>query len=146
MAIVELTSYVAVCQHLQRQGRDVRTALGGALATFTFAHAGSSVELAMRELDAAPSGRWLALSVSLGGADRVSPRGALAASGRLPVGVLAIFDGRLLLRQTLPLSTLSADLLEETLYDLAATSLELRLAAASREDDDDDVPWGYVYR
>lgn len=140
---MELTSYVAVCQHLQRRGHDVRTTLGGTLASFAIAHAGSSVELAMRELDASPAGRWLVLSVSLGAADSVSPRGALVASGRLPVGVLALFDGRLLLRQSLPLSALTADLLEETLSELAATALELRHAAASAAA---DVRWGYVFR
>lgn len=141
---MELTSHVAVCQHLQRRGHDVRLTLGGALATFTIVHAGSTLEVAMRELDASPAaGRWLALSVSLGAAAAVSPRGALVASGRLPVGVLALYDDRLLLRHTLPLATLTDELLDESLGELAATALDLRRAAAQAGD---DAPWGYVYR
>lgn len=106
-----------------------------------------AMPIAMRRLRARGGHDWLALSIPICPGQAICPRAALVASAELPVGSLAVYGTFILLRQSLPLATLTVATLEHTMGALARTAalLLVTFAAASR-DPQAELPFRYVFR
>lgn len=106
-----------------------------------------SLPMAMRRLRSRGGHDWLALSVPICPGQAIQPRAALVASAELPVGSLAVYETFILLRQSLPLATLTVAILEHTMGALARTAATLLLAyGAARRDPQAELPFRYVFR
>jgi len=132
-----------VAAYLRGTGRAVTLAPDGELARCDYDRHGTPVVVTLRQF----SGVSLALSVPVCPLERVRPRSALVANGELPIGVLAVAEGQIVLRQTLPLASLPAAVLEETLGALSDVAAQLLLVAARVADDPErETPYGYLFR
>jgi hypothetical protein len=106
-----------------------------------------SMPLAMRRLKSRGGHDWLALSIPICPGQAICPRAALVGSFELPVGSLALYETFILLRQTLPLATLSIAILELTMGALARTSALLLVTyTAASQDPGAELPFRYLFR
>lgn len=94
------------------------------------------IELVVRRIDDL-DGRWIAVSSVVGSPRLLSLADVLAGGARLVIGAPCTQDGRLALRQLLPLDRLDAADLDETVRALAQATLIFR--ARLRELGDDAV-------
>jgi hypothetical protein len=142
-----ISSLADVAEYLSRTGREVRTSPNGELAQCNYDHHGTPVVVTLRQLTFATGSLWLGLSIPICPFERIRPRTALVANGELPIGVLALWEQQILLRQTLPLTGLTAEPLEQTLGALADTAGQLVLIAARMAaDPSQETPYGYLFR
>src|SRR5262245_1368005 len=80
-----------------------------------------SAMVAMRRVLSRAGTPWLALSVPICPVESIRLRAALVTNDALVVGALALREGAVLLRQTLPLASLTVAALEQTLIALVRT-------------------------
>lgn len=125
-----LLTFARVPAYLHATGRAVSASPAGDLVQCRIDDASVPVLVAMRPLRTAAGSEWLALSVPLGPVAPFRLRAALVAIDALPLGVLADWQGLMLLRQTLPIASLTVAQLEQTLRALAHTAARLIAAAA----------------
>lgn len=141
------SSLADVAGYLSRTGRAVRSSRDGELAQCTYDHHGSPVVVMLRQLAYPTGSRWLGVSVPICPADRIRPRSGLVASAALPIGVLAVWEGQVLLRQTLPLGGVGEEELEQTMAAMVDTAAQLVLVAARvASAPEEEVPYGYLFR
>lgn len=90
------------------------------------------------------SGAWVAFNAKLFKRPRLVARAALLANLSLPIGALSFFlEDDVILRQTLPLAGMTAQLLEPTLAALSTLTTELRAVESNPET---DSAFGYIVR
>jgi hypothetical protein len=143
-------AFSRVPDYLRWRGHAFDLAPAGDLLQCRYADAAVAILVAMRAVPTTAGSPWLALSVPLGPAGELRQRAALVANDALGLGALADWQGLLLLRQTLPLASLTFGQLDLALRTLAHTGAQLAAAAASRaapapEADQDEVH-GYLFR
>jgi len=138
-----LASFASVPRWLQATGRAFSLAPGAQLLQCRYEHPRGSAIVAMRRLLSRSGAEWLALSVPICTADRIRPRAALVAGDALPVGALALREGVVFLRQTLPLQSLAAAQLEHLLGELVDAAAQLAVAAA---EPGRDLPYRWLFR
>ncbi len=137
-------TWSSLVTYLETHHRAVETFPGDRLR-FTYSHEGSDVPVGAYLLRSPAGQPWLGISMKLGPVDQLRTRSALVANADLPIGALSIIAEFAALRQTLPLSGMTATHLEQTVRALAITTLQLR-AVASANDVDLDTPYAYIFR
>jgi len=115
-----LITFSRLPDYLRSTGRAFQVA--GDVLQVRYEDAQVSTVVALRALRTAAGTEWLALSVPLGPTAQFRLRAALVANDELPIGSLADWQGLTLLRQTLPIRSLSFEQLEQVLRALAHTS------------------------
>ena len=115
-----LITFSRLPDYLRSTGRAFQVA--GDVLQVRYEDAQVSTVVALRALRTAAGTEWLALSVPLGPTAQFRLRAALVANDELPIGSLADWQGLTLLRQTLPIRSLSFEQLEQVLRALTHTS------------------------
>jgi hypothetical protein len=139
-----LGTFASVPRFLAAAGRPFNLAPGGDMLACRYDDPRLSAVVAMRRLATVAGGEWLAASVPICRVEALHLRAALVANDELPIGVLAVREGVVLLRQTFPLASLSAALLEEALAALVATAA--LLVAASATAAGGEAAYRYLFR
>ena len=127
-----LFTFARVREHLSRTGRPLAAGPDGRVLQCTWDAGGESIPVAMRALHTNAGKEWLALAIPLGAAEEFRPRAALVANDVLPLGALANWKGTMLLRQTLPLTSLTGPQLEQALTSMVHAARLILLGRSGR--------------
>jgi hypothetical protein len=142
-----IVSFSCVPRYLHRTGRPYALSPQADRLQVRFHDEAASAVVAVRPVLAHTGTTWLALSIPIGAADRLRPRAALVANDELPIGALALWEGLVLLRQTVPLAGLPFAELERILGALVHTAAVIVAAAAcAAADPEREVAFGYLFR
>ena len=116
-----LITFSQLPDYLRQRGHAFSVSPAGDVLQVRYADAEVSTVIALRALRTAAGTEWIALSVPLGPTAQFHLRAALVANDELPIGALADWQGLMLLRQTLPIRSLSFEQFEQVLRALAHT-------------------------
>ncbi len=142
-----MTSFACVPRYLHATGRAFTLSPDADLLQCRYEDTRVSAVVAMRRLTSRAGGDWLAASVPICPVDQIRLRAALVANDALAIGALALREGVVLLRQTLPLHGLTFDDFEHTLRALVRTAaLLIATAATMAGDTDRDTAYRYLFR
>ena len=133
-----LTTWSAVHDHLaatyEGLARDAAQLAFAIIVPRTPTEPAQRIELVIRRIDDL-DGRWIAVSSVVGSPRLLSLADVLAAGARYVIGAPCTQDGRLALRQLLPLDRLDPADLDETIRALAQATLILRTRLRELGDD-----------
>ncbi|MCE9573766.1 MAG: hypothetical protein K8W52_11480 [Deltaproteobacteria bacterium] len=135
-----VTAFARVPAWLAQAGRACEVAPGGELAHCRYHDDGLGALVALRAVRTAAGSPWIALSIALGPAPSFRVRAALVANDALVIGALVEAEGVMLLRETLPLASLTFAQLDQALRALVHTAA--RIVVASRGQDPADAADG----
>jgi len=142
-----MTSFACVPRWLRATGRAFDLSPNGDLLQCRYDERWGSAAVAMRRVISRAGSEWIALSVPICPGEQVRFRAALAANDALAVGALALRDGVILLRQTLPLQSLAYEQFEQMLRALVRTAALLIVTAATMAAEPDrEMAYRYVFR
>ena len=113
-----LLTFSRVSEHLARAGRPLAASPDGSFAQTEYAAGDVVSSIALRALRSNAGREWVAIAIPLVPVDRVRLRAALAANDVLPLGAFVDWQGTLLLRQALPLASLTGAQLDQALTSL----------------------------
>jgi hypothetical protein len=143
----QMVSFASVPRYLQATGRAFTLAPDADLLQCRVDDQQVSAIVAMRGLISRAGSEWLAVSVPICRAGQIGLRAALVANDELPVGALALREGVVLLRQTLPLAGLAFEQFEHALRALVrTTALLVRTMATMAADPDREMAYRYLFR
>jgi hypothetical protein len=117
-----LVTFARLPEYLRRSGRAFSASPAGDMIQVRYEDPQVSSMIAMRSVRTEAGTEWIALSVPLGPSANFKLRAALVANDDLPIGALADWQGLVLLRQTLPIRSLSVEQFEQVLHALAHTA------------------------
>ena len=143
LVVNEISSWGEFLEYLEESHDEVEEFPGNKAR---FLHRQRSIGCRAWQLRSRMPRPWLALGVYVGPASALRARGALVANGHLPIGALALEEGIVTLRQTLPLSSLSVANLEHTLETLLDTRSQLLELVDLPQDVATTAPFAYVFR
>jgi hypothetical protein len=115
-----VTAFARVAEYLRARG-----AAFGSPAPDVIQYQLDAGVIAMRGLVTPAGSEWIAISVPLGPASEFRVRAALVANDELAIGALADWQGLMLLRQTLPLRSLTFAQLDAAVAALAHAAAQL---------------------
>ena len=113
-----LLTFARLREHLARAGRPIAASPDGSFAQCEYAVGDVVSTVALRAMRSNAGREWAAVAIPLVPVERVRLRAALAANDVLPLGALVDWQGTLLLRQTLPLASLTGAQLDQALASL----------------------------
>ena len=128
-----LVTFVAVRAYLASTGRRVAARPDGQVLECEPAVRGMASAALLRAMRSNAGVEWLALGIVLGPTDTFRVRGALAVNDVLPLGALVDHHGTMVLRQTVPLPSLTSAQLEQALASLVHAARLVLLAAGGAD-------------
>jgi len=142
--IERIGSFASLPRYLELRGHRFALAPGMDLIQCRYEEDRLSALVAMRRARSRAGAEWLAIGLPICSVQSIQLRAALIANDELPIGGLAVTNGVVLVRQTLPLVGLLSSHLDHALATLVRTAAELAVAA-TRAATDPDVETAYRY-
>ena len=139
-------AFANIRAYLANTNRPHEVAPDGNFVQVRYRDGSVAADIMMRPLASSAGKPWVAVSITLGSVDRYVIRAALVANDELPLGGLADYDGPMLLRQTLPLTSLTFAHLEQVWQVMTRTASAIVPTAALPVGARAEAPFGFLIR